>query len=223
MMTRAPALLFAALTLATSRLLASQLTVASYSMPNGDGQASNGSYNYWDGTYNGSGSITTDGAPLSGGVGELTDGILPAGNWNMVSNLQGTGGFVGWAATNGVTNVTVDPNPTVTFNFGGPVNITDVKVWADDSGGLGGVALPLSVSIDGNNFPVTEPGSGPYPPQLLDFSGLNLTGSSATVQFFQRDNFVMIGDVEFFGTNVPEPATVSMLVALLPIVLRRRR
>jgi hypothetical protein len=43
------------------------------------------------------------------------------------------------------------------------------------------------------------------------------------VQFFQRDNFVMIGEVEFFGTNVPEPATVSMLVAVLPIVLRRRR
>src|ERR1017187_3056385 len=31
------------------------LTVSSYDMPNGDGHAQGGTYNYWDGTYTGSG------------------------------------------------------------------------------------------------------------------------------------------------------------------------
>jgi len=56
---------------------ASSLPVASYDMNNGDGQASGGSFNYWDRFYTGTGATTTDDAPLNGGVGDLTDGIVP--------------------------------------------------------------------------------------------------------------------------------------------------
>jgi len=44
----------------------------SYDMLNGN----TGSYNYWDETYNGSGCVTCDNAALSGGRGDLTDGII---------------------------------------------------------------------------------------------------------------------------------------------------
>src|SRR6516164_5693457 len=55
------------------------LAVSSYDMPNGAGQASGAGpagFNYWDGTYNGTGNVHQDSAPLSGGVGALTDGII---------------------------------------------------------------------------------------------------------------------------------------------------
>jgi len=75
---------------------AAQLAVSTYSTPNGDGQAHGGSYNYWDGTYTGSGSTTTDGAALSGGTGALTDGVISTQPWYNVSNVAGTGQYVGW-------------------------------------------------------------------------------------------------------------------------------
>ena len=39
--------------------------MTSYDMPNGDGQAHSGSFNYWDLAYSGSGATSTDGAPLT--------------------------------------------------------------------------------------------------------------------------------------------------------------
>ena len=50
--------------------LAAPLAVTSYDMPNGDGQAHGGTYNYWDATYSGLGSPTQDRSPLSGGSGD---------------------------------------------------------------------------------------------------------------------------------------------------------
>lgn len=46
--------------------LAAPIAPPSYSMPNGDGQASGGSYNYWDRLWTGLSSTTTDGAAPSG-------------------------------------------------------------------------------------------------------------------------------------------------------------
>ena len=76
---------------------ADPLTVSSYDMPNGDGQAAGGTYNYWDATYNGSGHRHHDGSFLSGGTGALTDGVIATQPWDVVSNSQGTGEYVGFA------------------------------------------------------------------------------------------------------------------------------
>jgi hypothetical protein len=59
-------------------------------MLNGEGGPGNP---YWDDTYNGAGSTTTDLAPLSGGLGQLTDGIIPTENFNLV---EPNGPYVAW-------------------------------------------------------------------------------------------------------------------------------
>ena len=79
------------------------LVVSSYDMPNGAGQASGAGpsgFNYWDGTYNGSGNVHQDGAPLSGGVGALTNGIISTQPFYLVENAAGTGPYVGWGTVN---------------------------------------------------------------------------------------------------------------------------
>lgn len=48
----------------TASAQASVVTASSYSMLNGDGQDHQGTYNYWDKSYNGSGSVTTDESAL---------------------------------------------------------------------------------------------------------------------------------------------------------------
>lgn len=95
-----PLLAVTLLALAAGASQAAQLTVTSYDTPNGDGQAHNGTYNYWDTPYTGAGDKTTDGltpgvTPLSGGTGKLTDGVIATLPWYDVSNAEGTGQYVG--------------------------------------------------------------------------------------------------------------------------------
>ena len=67
-----------------------------YDMRNGD----TGSYNYWDKNYTGSGSTTTDSALLTGGLGDLTDGIVTTLNWYAAEPpTGGDGPYVGCKAS----------------------------------------------------------------------------------------------------------------------------
>ena len=66
------------------------LAVTSYDMNNGCGSSCGGTYNYWDGNYNGSGSPTVSNSFLSGGTGALTDGVIATLPWYDVSNESGT-------------------------------------------------------------------------------------------------------------------------------------
>ena len=195
---------------------AAPLTVTSYSMINGG----TGTYNYRDFTYSNcpANDCDTTSAPLSGGVGKLTDGVSPALNW--YSYGQNTP-WVGWYV--GYPNET---DPTVTFNFNGVKKINSVTVWVDNSLGAGGVNLPASVSIDGTNFAIAPDNSNPAP-RAYTFSNLGLTGSSADVQFFQSNVWIMVGEVSFDGSNaIPEPGVWALLLAgfgLTGASLRRRR
>src|SRR5438045_3640992 len=72
------------------------LPVSSYDMPNGYGTHVQGDFNYWDATYSGAGNKTTDGAPLSGGKGALTNGVISTQRFDFVSDQLGTGQYVGW-------------------------------------------------------------------------------------------------------------------------------
>jgi hypothetical protein len=184
--------------------LAGPISATSYSMFNGG----TGSYDYRDTTYSncpGSDCDTT-GASLSGGTGKLTDGVFPTLDW-----ITGPPeGWVGWdsAELNGA-------NPTVTFSFGGTETIDSVTVWFDNTLGVGGVGAPGSVSINGTNYSgIPQNTSGP---QAFTVSGLDITGSSVNVQFFQNpsDVWLMIGEVSFDGSSTapaPEPSTVTLIV-----------
>lgn len=192
------------------------IPVSSYSMPNGG----TGSFNYWDESYSGAGSTTTDGAALSGGTGDLTDGIIANNTWNVTEAPNGPGPYVGWVLGS-------QPNPTITFNFASGVTITDIAIHMDNSL-FGGVAAPLRILVNGVAQAFT-------PPPAFGIGWVNLTGLSATgplsLEFEQNpaQGWVFVSEVSFEGTiagAVPEPATWAMMIAGFGVVggsLRRRR
>ncbi|UJP00688.1 MAG: FxDxF family PEP-CTERM protein [Nitrosomonas sp.] len=185
------------------------LTPDSYNMLNGN----TGSYNYWDETYSGAGCVTCDNAVLSGGRGDLTDGIIAADNWFVTEAPAGNGPYVGW---------TLDP--TITFHWNAPVNVSSVTFHFDDSNGSGGVSAPASVDVNGINFPISDPaGSAPF---AFVANGLSFTGNDLSVTIHRSNAWVFLSEVEFNVTPVPEPETYAMLLAglgLIGFTVRRRK
>lgn len=218
-------LLFCALgAIVSGQAQAVTLSPSSYDLPNGDGQAHGGTYNYWDAAYTGTGSRTTDGAALSGGLGDLTDGLVTDQNWHVAENAAGTGPYVGWRSD----HVTV---PAITFHFAAPVNITQVNIHADDSQGAGGVSLPSAVAFSWSGgditLAVTDPAPASAAPSWLQFT---LSGVSAvtaiTVTPKYGNAWVFVDEVQFIGAPVPEASTTAMLaagLAMLGLLARRRR
>ena len=195
---------------------AAQLVVSSYDTPNGSGTASGGSFNYWDKNYNGSGATTTDGAALSGGTGDLTDGYSETLPWYSVENGAGTGPYVGWRSS-------TTANPTVTFHFASPATVNSIAIAMDNSG-VGGVSAPSQILVDGIARAFTAPTVGTA--GISTISGLNLTGSSHTVEFDYGNAWIFVSEVDFFGRSaLPEPATWAMMILGIGAVgfaMRRR-
>lgn len=151
---------FFAACLASSSVLASELTVTSYDMNNGNGanQFTNptGGQNYFDFTYtqtgqstpyknanqNGSGTnmiptaANSNAAPLTGGTGLLTDGVIPLANYSQVSGTT-SGQYVGWKYQ----------DPTIVFHLASGQSVGQIKLYvaADNSGGL--VGSPSNVTL----------------------------------------------------------------------------
>jgi PEP-CTERM motif len=188
---------------ATGAHAASLLTVSSYAMPNGDGQAHSGSYNYWDATYSNcvASNCTTDGlsgSNLSGGLGKLTDGVIATQPWYDVSNDAGTGQYVGWLQS-----------PTIDFNFAGSVTVGEIKLYVDNSH-IGGVTAPDSVVVDGTTY-LNPAWASASAPQIIDITGLHLTGGSVTVTLHDPTYWVFLSEAQFYSTTVPEPSTWIMM------------
>src|SRR5271165_5533185 len=206
-----------ALSLAANGAHASSLlTVSTYDMPNGYGQAHEGEYNYWDAGYSNcvASNCTTDGADLSGGLGKLTDGVIATQPWYDVSNVAGTGEYVGWTLV----------NPTIDFNFASNVTVGEIKLYVDNSH-VGGVTAPDVVTIDGTIYdnPSWQFAS---PPELIDLTGLHLTGDTVTVRLHIPTQWVFLSEAQFYSGAVPEPSTWAMMAlafAGLGFLAARRR
>jgi hypothetical protein len=183
-------------------------------MPNGYGQAHDGSNNYWDKAYTGSGNTSLDGDPLSGGLGDLTDGVIATGNWNEVENLEGTGPYVGWSLI----------DPVITFHFAQAHTFSQVRIWHDDANGYGNVATPMgftvTVGAQSTYFAITDPGTAePFASTLV--LGAGFTGSSLQLQVHRFDSATMLSEVQI--SAVPEPASAALLAAGAGLLLALRR
>jgi len=210
-MTRLLAFAAVVLLLATGAATAVPLVPTSYDMFNGNGQASGGSFNYWDKNYTGMGATTVDNARLWGGLGDLTDGVIPTLNWFAVENAAGTGPYVGWRGSR-------LPRPTVTFRFGSSVVLDSLRVYVDDSNGAGGVTVPLQVGIGVEGGPYTYFNLVDVPASVpVDYlvPGLGLTGTAFDVQFVHRTDWLFVSEVTFDGRSsapaVPEPGSMILL------------
>ena len=180
---------------ASQAVYAGLITASSYDMQNG----STGTYTYWDDTYTGSGSTTTSFSSLSGGLGDLTDGVIPTGNW-----YNDPSAYVGWS----------NFNPLITFNFANTVMIDTITVYVDDSNGYGGVYVPASVDIglSGSaltNFLTIDPITSNS--LSYTFSNLGLVGNAIDIQFNRSGPWVFVSEVTFEAQDVPEPSTLAVL------------
>ena len=202
---------------------AATIAPTSYNMRNGDGQASGGSFNYWDKEYSGAGSKTTDAALLSGGLGNLTDGVIATQHWNTVENIAGTGPYVGWYSPNGV--------PVITFNFLTSHNFNLITLYLDDDEGFGIVELPASARVQIGAFDQTftiGPQAGPAPKAIqLNLGGQ--AGSQINLTLNYATQWIFLSEVRFEGdaapSGIPEPSTTALFaiggVALLFAKLRQ--
>lgn len=202
---------------ASAAMAATQIVVTTYTGPNGDGQASGGSFNYWDLGYSGSGNKTTDGALLSGGTGDLTDGVVADRTWNLVENSAGTGPYVGWRP--GFTT-----NPTISFTLEKPTRLSEIRVHLDNSG-FGGVFAPAQILVNGNAVAFTPPVPGTI--GWVSLTDFDLTGDTFRLTLDQAGvNWVFVSEVQFFGGVIPEPGTWALMIAgfgLVGAAVRRQR
>ena len=175
----------------SSNSIAKPVKPSSYDMING----SSGSYNYWDESYDGNGNSLQNSSSLSGGLGDLTDGVVPTDNWHVVEQPTGPGPYVGWQS-----------NPSIEFNFDRSIQLDAFKIYVDDSNGHGGVSVPASVTLttsSGSFSSGTLSDPSYSQPTSYHFSGLDLQGSKFTLNINRSSQWVFVSEVEFFEAKLP--------------------
>ncbi len=174
----------------------------SYAMQNGQW----GDFTYYDDTYNGDGGKTVPLDPLSGGLGDLTDGVIAGANWNITPVP-----YVGWQAI----------SPTITFSFDGSHAFDEVTIYVDDSNDWGGVKPPASVNITvvGNTlraFAIEDPVTSA--PTSFTFNVGGDIGDTVVVEIVRQGpddggsphsegfHWIMVSEVDFNGLAITTTA-----------------
>jgi hypothetical protein len=213
------------LTVLSTSASAGQIYATSYDLYNG-GIGGYGNAYFYDDKYTGSGSKTTPYAWLSGGLGDLTDGIVATLNWSdgTIGNLSQNVPYVGWNNGDSPYATFTHNPPSVTFHFAPNTNIDEVKLYSNNgyrpdpvdflmTGGA--VTQPLTRTVGGDN---TGPAN-----KMYDFTALGLIGDTLTMTFHYHPapyaaDWILISEVEFFAPDVippnpsvPEPATMLLL------------
>lgn len=182
----------------------------SYSMQNGG----SGSYNYWDDSYTGSGSLTTNYSALSGGTGDLTDGIIAPATWNITEAPAGAGPYVGW----------LNRNPLISFFFDQVYVFNTLTIHYDNSG-LGGVARPSSIQVAGMSFTLPAEATGGTGSFTANLGGVSADRLDLLV--VRTSNWVFLSEVSFDVEElapVPLPASgLALLAGLGGLAAARRR
>ena len=164
------------------------VTVTSYDMNNGNGDLQNGDNKYFDSTYTGSPYATTNGsslvapsnaapkeAPLSGGVGKLTDGVIPTQNYSGVPEQ-----YVGWKYQ----------DPTIVFHLASGSSVSTITLYVASSlagtlgyGGLVGQPKTVDVSITGPGNTIFTP---TYTTTFSDYLGNEYNGTKVITLAFSE-------------------------------------
>lgn len=217
------------------------LSVASYSMVNGNGTAVEGDFNYWDATYNGSGNKTVDNSFLSGGTGALTNGVIATKGFSEVSNQSGTGQYVGWKYT----------DPLINFHLATTSRVDSISFFVDNSN-VGLVAAPETITVNGVTYtPVVSHPFGANNPaiELIVVLSQPIIGSNFAITLHagpfgpdakaynekypnfpipgDREPWMMLSEVQFNGVEaVPELSTWGMMLlgfAMFGFIAYRRK
>lgn len=204
---------------ATSTTTALPLAPGSYDMKNGDNSSVSTSLR--DDSYSGgTGNPATPYANLAGGHGDLTDGAIAPSNWN-ITPLP----FVGWRDT-------VLPSPTITFHFADLVQLDQVSIHINK--GYSPSSVDFTMGGVSRNVPVNMGITGAANDWVI-FGNLDLVGDALVVRlndrpaeviggnFLSRD-WILISELSFDGTVIPEPGSALLLGAgLLAVAGSRRR
>lgn len=161
----------------------SKIDPVTYEMPNGD----TGQFVYWDETYS-NGPVTADNQYLSGGKGQLTDGVIAPTNWNGTPYP-----YVGWG---------YNRNPEIKFHLDQTYTIFRVRVHLDDSNGYGAVSPPPSITIGavgqpGTTYQVPDPASGA--PFWFEANLENVRTSDLFVKINNGNTITMVSEIEIYG------------------------
>lgn len=229
-----------------------QIPVDYYNMNNGAGTGQLGDFQYWDATYSGSGNKTTDNAPLSGGKGALTNGVIPNNRWDYYATNNGTGAYVGWN--------TVLQSPNILFHLGGDTLVKEISFFMDNSY-VGLVGGPESIVINGITYDSSSWTVTPLTPDFdksggaerITIAGLNMSArdilvlinpgpTGPDVDYYNADPshrnggplylgenepWLMLSEVQFNGVSaVPELSTWMMMLigfGLFGFVAYRRK
>ena len=195
------------------------IPIVEYHGPNGNSAGVNG--NYRDNSYPHP-SATVDHAPLSGGVGDLTD--------QLPSFFHGFGAptWVGWSLTYG------SPDPVVTtFELAAPRVVDSVEIDALHSPGAA-IYLPGQITVSFSTDNVLFGNSVVYAPvQSGNYQTLTIPTPGVTAQYVRIESDYLEpppaafgGERWIFYNNVrvlPEPAAGLGLAGAGVLLLARRR
>ncbi|NNC93570.1 MAG: hypothetical protein HKN80_13890, partial [Acidimicrobiia bacterium] len=183
---------FMARSQAVEFVLDTEIVPSSYEMIGGE----IGSNGYLDDGYGQTSALQS----LSGGSGDLTDGVIAANNFN--SGVLASVPWVGWE--------TIDPS--ITFNFDDSTEFGSVRIWVDDlDGDASGVNPPASIDVtvgaETRSFEIADPvGASPYPIDLPlggmvadDQVVITLYRQDLTTTTPNLDDWVFVSEVEFFA------------------------
>jgi hypothetical protein len=184
-----------------------------YDMPNGHW----GAYTYYDGSYSGSGNRNERGAPLSGGVGDLTDGIVST-KWEWGSQTD-SNPWVGWDSF----------SPTIEYTFPSEVGIETIRLHtlANRQARIH-IWDAIDISIDGGAAVRFAFNDAAYADHALHWLELPIHRRATNVEMALiplAGKWGFLSETEFVA--IPEPSSLALVamlgVSLVPCVRRMRR